>query len=86
MSARHLASTYATPPRSLHLLAREPEAPWATRAFQEDVPPATLGDARARRDELRTLLSRERAAAADFLLALATFDFPAGQRERLPSR
>jgi hypothetical protein len=69
------ALDHAQMPSPLHLLlAREPEAPWASRAFDEVVPPATLRDARARRDELRTLLGRERAAAADFLLALADFD------------
>jgi hypothetical protein len=40
----------------------------------ELVPPATLPEARAFRDELSRLLRRERAAAADFLLALSDFD------------
>jgi len=71
MSALEHAPT-ASPLRLM--LAREPEAPWASRAFDEDVPSATLLDARARRDELRSLLCQERAAAADFLLALADFD------------
>jgi len=70
--AFQLRSTAPLAPRLL--LARETESAWAARAFLEEVPPASLGDARARRDELRTLLSRERAAAADFLLALADFD------------
>jgi hypothetical protein len=55
-------------------LAAEPGAAWEARGFADLVPPATLGEARSRRDELATLLSREREAAADFLLALADFD------------
>lgn len=59
---------------SLFLVAREPESPWDARGFGDLVPPATLREARERRDELTRLLGRERAAAADFLLALADFD------------
>jgi len=59
---------------AVSLLAAEPESPWEARGFADLVPHATLGEARARRDELATLLGRERAAAADFLLALADFD------------
>jgi hypothetical protein len=75
MNAHDLAATAARshPPLRL-LLAHEPSAPWDARALDEDVPPATLGDARVRREELRDLLARERAVAADFLLALADFD------------
>jgi len=40
----------------------------------ELVPPATLAEARAFRDDLSRLLRRERSAAADFLVALADFD------------
>lgn len=40
----------------------------------ELAPPATQAEARDRRDALARLLSRERGAAADFLLALADFD------------
>jgi len=40
----------------------------------ELVPPATLAEARAFRDDLSHLLRRERSAAADFLVALADFD------------
>jgi len=39
-----------------------------------DLSPATLDEARDRRDALARLLGREREAAADFLLALADFD------------
>jgi hypothetical protein len=75
MNAHQRCATPASRSRSLRLLAAcEPTAPWAARALDELVPPATLGDARTRRDELRALLSRERGAAADFLLALADFD------------
>ncbi len=56
------------------LLAREPETPWETKGFTDLVPPATLTEARAHRDDLTRLLRREREAAADFLLALADFD------------
>lgn len=56
------------------LLAGEPESPWAAMAFGEEVPPATLDEARAGRSTLARLLGRERSAAADFLLALADFD------------
>lgn len=61
-------------PSSLFLVAREPESPWDARGFGDLVPPATLLEARERRDELSRLLGHERAAAADFLLALADFD------------
>jgi 5-methylcytosine-specific restriction endonuclease McrA len=40
----------------------------------ELVPPASLAEARSLRDGLAGLLAHERAAAADFLLALADFD------------
>lgn len=43
-------------------------------ALSELTPPATLAEARDQRDALARLLSREYAAAADFLLALADFD------------
>jgi len=43
-------------------------------ALDDLVPPATLAEARAFRDDLSRLLGRERAAAADFLVALADFD------------
>jgi len=59
---------------SLTLVAREPESPWAAHGLTDLVPPASLAEARERRDELATLLGSERAAAADFLLALADFD------------
>ncbi|MBL0276561.1 MAG: hypothetical protein IPQ24_10795 [Anaeromyxobacter sp.] len=57
-------------------VACEASAAWlAARPPQrQPQPPATLTDARALRDALAGLLSRERAAAADFLLALADFD------------
>jgi hypothetical protein len=64
----------AAPSLALHAVAREPESPWEARGFEDLVPPATLPEARAWRDELAGLLARERAAAADFLLALADFD------------
>jgi hypothetical protein len=41
---------------------------------QSLVPPATLAEARQRRDALASLLGREREAAADFLRALSDFD------------
>ncbi len=67
--------TIAAAPRFVPVhLAREPESPWAAMAFGEDVPPATLEEARSGRTALARLLGRERAAAADFLLALADFD------------
>jgi hypothetical protein len=56
------------------LLAREPESPWEAKGFADLVPPATLVEARAHRDDLARLLRLERQAAADFLLALADFD------------
>jgi hypothetical protein len=43
-------------------------------ALADLVPPATLPEARAFRDDLARLLRRERTAAADFLIALADFD------------
>jgi hypothetical protein len=43
-------------------------------ALAELVPPATLPEARAFRDDLSRLLRRERSAAAGFLVALADFD------------
>jgi 5-methylcytosine-specific restriction endonuclease McrA len=60
--------------RAVTLVAAEPESPWAARGFADLVPPATVAEARERRDELAGLLGRERAAAADFLLALSDFD------------
>jgi hypothetical protein len=56
------------------LLAREPETAWEAKAFCDLVPPATLAEARAHRDDLQRLLRLEHEAAADFLLALADFD------------
>lgn len=64
----------ATTSSCLALVAREAESPWEARGLTDLVPPATLTEARTRRDELTALLGRERAAAADFLLALADFD------------
>lgn len=55
-------------------LAGEPESPWEAKGFGDLVPPASLLEARAHRDDLARLLGREREAAADFLLALADFD------------
>ncbi len=43
-------------------------------ALADHVPPATLAEARAFRDDLARLLRRERVAAADFLVGLADFD------------
>jgi len=75
MNAHDLLAKTAQQHAPLRLLvACEPTAGWARRGLDELVPPVSLAGARARRDELRTLLSRERAAAADFLLALADFD------------
>jgi len=54
---------------TLTLLANEPESPWGAMAFGEDVPPATLAEARAGRSTLARLLDREHRATADFLLA-----------------
>jgi hypothetical protein len=70
----HHTEPVVTPSPALTLLAREPETAWEARGFGDLVPSATLAEARARRDELSALLRRERAAAADFLLALADFD------------
>ncbi|MBK9516463.1 MAG: HNH endonuclease [Anaeromyxobacter sp.] len=56
------------------LVACEASAAWLAARPPQPLPPATLTDARALRDALAGLLSRERAAAADFLLALADFD------------
>jgi hypothetical protein len=58
----------------LLLVAREPESPWEARGLTDLVPPATLAEARAHREDLARLRRREREAAADFLLALADFD------------
>ncbi|MBL0277410.1 MAG: HNH endonuclease [Anaeromyxobacter sp.] len=55
-------------------VACEASAAWLTARAPQPLPPASLADARALRDALAGLLSRERAAAADFLLALAGFD------------
>ena len=43
-------------------------------ALADLVPPATLEEARAYREDLRCLLRRERLATADFLIALSDFD------------
>jgi hypothetical protein len=56
------------------LLARERETSWEAKGFGDLVPPDSLAEARAHRDDLQRLLGREREAAADFLLALADFD------------
>jgi hypothetical protein len=73
MRAHQIDQTTLPAPRLLSL-AREPEHPWVARGFGDLVPPDTLAEARARRDDLARLLRHERAAAADFLLALADFD------------
>jgi len=52
----------------------ERPAPWLAEAATPPLPPASLAEARALRDDLASLLARERAAAADFLAALADFD------------
>ena len=52
----------------------ETSATWLAEAANPPIPPASLAEARALRDDLASLLSRERAAAADFLVALAAFD------------
>jgi hypothetical protein len=67
--ARHLAARHLAP-----LLALEPVSAWEARGFSDLVPPDTLAEARAHRDDLARLLRREHEAAADFLLALADFD------------
>jgi hypothetical protein len=76
--SREAASSFHAPARAgvraLPQLACEPESAWEARGFGELVPPATLVEARTRRDDLAKLLGREREAAADFLLALADFD------------
>jgi 5-methylcytosine-specific restriction endonuclease McrA len=68
----------AHPPHRTFQLAAEPSPPWRGEAdphgSPEPVPPASLPEARSLRDALAGLLGRERAAAADFLLALADFD------------
>lgn len=69
------------PRLALVCLAAEPDSPWAARALDELVPPDTLAEARAHREELMRLLRREREAAADFLLALADFDRRLGWRQ-----
>jgi 5-methylcytosine-specific restriction endonuclease McrA len=75
MHAPHSAAAAADrAPRAPCLLAAEPGTAWEAVGFADLVPPATLVEARTRRDELARLLGRERAAAADFLLALADFD------------
>ena len=72
MNALTLHAVRPAPP--LLSFAAEPGAAWLARGLTDLVPPATLTEARSWRDELATLLSREREAAADFLLALADFD------------
>ncbi len=72
MNALTLLSGVPAAPRLF--FAAEPGEAWLARALTDLVPPASLSEARSRRDELATLLSRERQAAADFLLALADFD------------
>ncbi len=76
MHALRFESAAAFLPSRQHpaTLVMEPESPWAAKGFTDLVPPATLAEARERRDELAHLLGHERAAAADFLLALADFD------------
>jgi len=61
-------------PSTAPLLAHEPVSAWEARGFSDLVPPNTLAEARAHRDDLARLLRREHEAAADFLLALADFD------------
>jgi hypothetical protein len=70
---RTLRSESAARLPPLHLVAREPESPWAARALTELVPPATLTEARAGREALAALLGRERSAAADFLVQARTW-------------
>ena len=60
--------------RPLHALVGEPVSAWEARGLTDLVPPDTLAEARAHRDDLARLLRREHEAAADFLLALADFD------------
>jgi len=73
MRAHPIEQTTLPSPRLLSL-AREAAHPWEARGFTDLVPPDTVAEARARRDDLARLLRHERAAAADFLLALADFD------------
>ena len=54
--------------------AAEATAPWGSAPQPSPLPPATLGQARSLRDALAGLISAERAAAADFLVALSDFD------------
>jgi len=55
-------------------IVAESPAAWLAEAANPPLPPASLAEARALRDDLASLLTRERAAAADFLAALADFD------------
>ena len=55
-------------------LACEASQAWRAERRLQPLPPATLPDARAGRDQLARLLSREHAAAAAFLVALSDFD------------
>ncbi len=74
----------ATAIQLVHPVAAEPTEPWGSVPSQPEedvppladypVPPATRAEARALRDGLARLITRERQAAADFLLALADFD------------
>jgi 5-methylcytosine-specific restriction endonuclease McrA len=52
----------------------EAPADWLAEAANPPLLPASLEEARALRDDLAALLARDRAATADFLLALAGFD------------
>ncbi len=73
-------SPWGAPPEpgSNHGPALVPSAvrPSASPSLPEPppLPPASLGEARSLRDALAGLLSRERAASADFLAALSDFD------------
>lgn len=55
-------------------VAAEPTSTWLSDTSVPAAPPASLAEARALRDDLASLLARERGAAADFLVALAGFD------------
>lgn len=55
-------------------VAAEASPPWGRSSTLVEAPPATLQEARDLRDGLTGLVARERAAAAEFLIALAEFD------------